>query len=113
MPQTRSCLAIGPDGAVYVTGASDGHYTAGTIHDYATVKYSRPRPYLTIEPDGGGGYFIRFQGIPGGAYRLQRASSVTGPWISMSPQTAPASGLVEFRDSFPPPGQAFYRARVE
>src|SRR5439155_681268 len=28
-PQTKSCLAIGPDGAVYVTGASDGNPTSG------------------------------------------------------------------------------------
>ena len=26
------------------------------------------------------------------------------------PQTAPTSGLVEFWDLFPPPGQSFYRS---
>src|SRR5438132_9166899 len=39
-PQTKSCLAIGPDGSVYVTGTSDGNYTTGTTYDYATIKYS-------------------------------------------------------------------------
>src|SRR6266404_4035359 len=53
--------------------------------------------------DGSGGYFIRFNGVPGVSYRLQRASGVTGPWTTSASQTAPASGLVEFWDLFPPP----------
>jgi hypothetical protein len=47
-PQTRSCLAIGPDGSVYVTGASDGNYTGGNTSDFATVKYITV-PVLAIE----------------------------------------------------------------
>ena len=66
-------------------------------------------PRLAIAPDGSGGYFIRFNGIPNSTYRLQRAPSVTGPWSTSAPQTAPASGLVELWDLFPPPGRAFYR----
>jgi len=68
-----------------------------------------PPPRLTIAPDGSGGYFIRFNGVPGSTYRLQRATNVTGPWTTSAPQTASASGLVEFWDLFPPPAQAFYR----
>ena len=83
-------------------------YVSGTISDILTAKYISV-PVLAIEPDGSGGYFLRFDGIPGHAYRLQRATSLTGPWIRSSPQTAPPSGLVEFWDLFPPPGQAFYR----
>jgi len=37
--QSRFALAIGLDGAVYVTGASDGDYSSGETPDYATVKY--------------------------------------------------------------------------
>jgi hypothetical protein len=47
--------------------------------------------------------------VDGSTYRLQRGASLGGPWLSSSPQVAPASGLVEFHDLFPPPGQAFYR----
>jgi hypothetical protein len=36
---TKRSLAIGPNGSVHVTGRSDGDYTIGTIHDFATVKY--------------------------------------------------------------------------
>jgi hypothetical protein len=67
-------------------------------------------PVLAIEGDDWGGYFIRFSGVPGYDYRLQRAPSLTGPWSSSPPQTASASGRLEFWDLFPPPGQGFYRA---
>jgi 6-phosphogluconolactonase (cycloisomerase 2 family) len=73
------------------------------------VYWPSTRPRLAIIPDGSGGYFIRFNGIPGNAYRLQRAPTVTGPWASSSPQTAPTSGVVEFHDLFTLPEQAFYR----
>ena len=80
----------------------------GKVSPYAAKAIVYP-PVLAIEGDGWGGYFIRFSGVPGSAYRLQRAPSVTGPWTPSPPQTAPASGLLEFWDLFPPPGQSFYR----
>jgi DNA-binding beta-propeller fold protein YncE len=73
------------------------------------VYWANTRPRLAIVPDGSGGYVIRFSGIPGSSYLLQRAPTVAGPWITSAPQTAPASGVVEFHDLFPPSGQAFYR----
>ncbi len=38
-PLTRSCLAIGPDGAAYVTGHSDRGASTSVNYDFATVKY--------------------------------------------------------------------------
>jgi len=100
-------MALDSSGNVLVTGSSWN----GTNYDYATIKYSATVPpvHLAIEHDDSGGYFIRLIGIAGSSYRLQRAPSVTGPWTTSSPQTAPASGIVEFHDLFPPPDQAFYR----
>ena len=69
-----------------------------------------PPPQLTIVSDASGGYFIRVQGTPNLTYRLQRAHSLTGPWSTSAPQTAPASGLIEFHDLFPPSDRAFCRA---
>jgi hypothetical protein len=66
-------------------------------------------PTLTIVPEGSGGYFIRCAGHAGFIYRLQRDTSLTGSWPTIDTQTAPASGLVEFHDTPPLPGQAFYR----
>src|SRR5207245_11083769 len=79
-PGSGTCLGLGPDGSVYVTGGS----SAGTTYDYATIKYSL-RPQLTIEQDGNGGYFLRFEGVPGSSYRLQRATTLTGPWTTSAP----------------------------
>ncbi len=64
---------------------------------------------LALAPDSSGGYLISFKGIPDLTYRLQRAASLTGPWNILSTQTAAASGLIEFHDTNPLPGQAFYR----
>jgi uncharacterized repeat protein (TIGR03803 family) len=96
-------LILAADRAFYSTTYNGGDLDFGTVFRFATAEL------IAIVPDSTGGYFIRFNGIPGSAYRLQRATSVSGPWTSSAPQTAPASGLVEFRDLFPPPGQAFYR----
>ncbi len=39
LPATNSCIAVGPDGAVYVTGSSYGGYPGSPAFDFATVKY--------------------------------------------------------------------------
>ena len=66
--------------------------------------------HLAIERDGSGGFLIRYTGAPDVTYRLQRAPSVTGAWSDLATNTAPASGLIEYHEMSPPPGQAFYRA---
>jgi len=64
---------------------------------------------LALVPDGSGGYLIRFDGIPNLTYRLERASGIAGPWDTIDTQTAPASGLIEYHETSPLPGAAFYR----
>jgi hypothetical protein len=58
-------------------------------------------PTLAVAPDGSGGYLL--------GYRLQRAPSATGPWSDLATNTAPASGRIEYHETSPPPGAAFYR----
>ncbi len=53
---------------------------------------------------------LRFTGVPGCTYDVQRAPTVTGPWTTISSIIAPASGLIEYADASAPPGQSFYRA---
>jgi len=64
---------------------------------------------LAVSPDGSGGEFVRFNGISGNTYQLQRASFVNGPWTTNATITTATSGLVEFHDTNAPPSQAFYR----
>jgi hypothetical protein len=66
-------------------------------------------PVLTLEHSASGTNFIRFSGVPGTAYHLQRAPALTGPWPNIATNTAPTTGRMEIRDGSPPPGQGFYR----
>jgi hypothetical protein len=89
--------------------AGGGFMTAGGKPSAYAARAVVYPPVLKLEPDGGGGYFISFSGVPGSAYRLQRAPDLTGNWSDLGTNTAPASGHVEFQDGFPSPGQGFYR----
>jgi hypothetical protein len=55
------------------------------------------------------GYYIRFTGLPGVSYDIQRAPALTGPWTTIATIVAPQSGGVEYHEVNPPPGQSFYR----
>ena len=64
-----------------------------------------------------GDVHLRFNGIPGRIYEIERASFVTGPWRSPPPNdqpfaviTMPSSGIVEFVDTLAFfSSQSFYR----
>jgi hypothetical protein len=73
-----------------------------------TVVYREMLPTVSIDlvPTG---VQLRFPGESGVAYKIERAPAVTGPWETIAMPTAPASGLIEYHDMNPPPGQAFYR----
>jgi len=45
--QTKWGLTIGADGAVFVTGGSDGTESIATVYDYLTVKYVSPPEIIT------------------------------------------------------------------
>jgi hypothetical protein len=102
-----SVAALAVSGSYLYAGGS--FTTAGGKVSAGLAKAIVNPPLLSIEPDGFGGYFIDFSGVPGSAYRLQRATKLSGEWTTSAPQTAPASGVLEFWDLFPPPGQGFYR----
>ncbi len=97
-----TALALDRNGRLFVTGNNS---------NYVTLRYpsSFPSVHLEIQRDASGDIFIRFNGVPDADYRLQRAGNIQGPWNTSGPLTAPASGLVEFWDLFPPAGQGFYR----
>lgn len=107
--ETPGCLAIGPGGAVVITGASyNGVENGYANYDYATVKYLDPITLITYLPDEGG-YRVQFPSNPGNRYAVQRAPAVAGPWTTLSTVSAPPSGYVLYTDASPLPGAGFYR----
>ena len=54
---------------------------------------------------------LRFAGIPGYSYAVQRTTDLTPPvaWATLHTTNAPPPGLFDFIDETPPAGAAFYR----
>ena len=60
---------------------------------------------------GTDGARVRFAGIPGFTYTIERSTDGTN-WTATGSVIAPANGLFEFLDSAPPAGSVFYRTTV-
>jgi len=63
-------------------------------------------PKLTMLTEGG--MEIRFQGIPGRSYQIQRSTDLS-TWSSIATVTANSTGGILFVDESPPQPSAFYR----
>ena len=55
------------------------------------------------------GYLVQFAGVPGFAYRVQRAPTTSGPWVTLASVTVGTLGLGQYEDPSPPADGAFYR----
>ena len=62
---------------------------------------------LSLRTDGGG-FLVRFAGVPGHSYEVQRAPEITGPWTTVATIVAPVYGIIAFQDATPLPDRAFY-----
>jgi hypothetical protein len=60
---------------------------------------------ISVTPNG---FLVRFAGIPGREYDLQRSGDLS-TWNTLTTLTAPLHGIMEYEDTNPPPGAAFYR----
>lgn len=106
---TSGGLAIGPNGSIAVTGSS-AVFTR--TYDFATVVYweQLPAVEIAIVPEG---VRLRFPGIPGRTYEVQRAT-VLGTWTTIGTVTAPSDPvLTEYVDSDGLSARAFYRIKGE
>jgi hypothetical protein len=103
---------VGTDSFTYMV--SDGR--GGTAMATVTVQvYSENDP--TVNSIGAitlvdGHIHVRFAGIPGFTYEMQRAPGFSGPWATIGSFTVPDNGLVEFVDPDSPAGTAFYRTAM-
>ena len=56
----------------------------------------------------GAGVTVRFTSMPGSTYRLQRAGTLGGNWLTSTNLLVPTNGVAEFTDP-PSDPSAFYR----
>ncbi len=69
----------------------------------AVVNTVRP-PVVT-----GGTASFSITGLPGKTYQVQRAESLSGPWLNIGTLVIEPYGLGNYADSNPPSGRGFYR----
>jgi hypothetical protein len=93
-------LALGPNGTIAVSGSSSC--------DFATVVYREVPAAVSIHLISAGAR-VRFSGISGRTYHIERAPAVTGPWSTINTQAAPGSGLFEYLDTNALAPAAIYR----
>ena len=89
---------------------SDGQGGTATAQLLVTVReYDSSATQLGLAAMSGGWHFS-FAGVSGRTYRVQRATSATGPWTDAASVVMPASGVGTYDDTNPPGGTGFYRA---
>lgn len=101
----------GVDGFTYtVSDGWGGTSIPGTVFINVSSPQGTPPGPLTLVVDPAGGSVTgSFTGSPAVIYGFERSTTLAGAWQVIDTAVAPASGVVSFRDSNPPPGKAFYR----
>jgi hypothetical protein len=88
---------------------TDGYDNSiGTLEINVVAGVVPPKNNIGIQKSGVG-FNLRFNGVSGKTYKLQRAENIEGPWVTVSTQIAPSYGLIDFEDNTPLPNRAFYR----
>jgi hypothetical protein len=99
----------GNDSFTFTVRDSHNGVTTGTM-DILVVSGALPAPnQVLLLPRPGGGFLMRFAGVPGRSYNIQRATTLGPPdWAIIATRTAPPHGIIEFEDTTVLP-TAFYR----
>jgi hypothetical protein len=109
-PQTKPCLAIGSDGAVYVTGTADGLF----LSDFLTVKHVwRTEIGIQLLPTVPPKVNLTLSAAPNSTWAIERAPEFTGPWTNLSPLLIGTNGSAQFQDTNSPYPVGYYRARLQ
>jgi hypothetical protein len=117
-PSSGGLFALsGTIGQPDVGAMSGGNYSlAGGF--WRAIPTPPPAPTVIELSVNGGLVYLRFNGIPGRTYDIERARFVTGPWPPTIPSlvsiTMPIGGSYSFVDTSALPGvsQFFYRTRL-
>jgi hypothetical protein len=88
---------------------SDGHGgTATAFVDVMVVSGNLPSQNQVMLIQSGSSIVVRFAGIPGLSYSVQRSTDLQ-TWTPLAVRTIPNHGILEYEDTNPPVGSAFYR----
>ena len=105
---------VGADAFTYTI--SDGRGGMATATVLVTV-YSQDAltPNILSLTTSGSTATLRFAGIPGFTYHVERTPNMTAPvsWSDLGSIVVPANGIAEFVDTAAPVGSAFYRTAGE
>jgi hypothetical protein len=103
---------VGADKFTYTINDGRGAATVVDVQLSVTADVSLGLNQLGLPVLTNGVVNIRFAGIPGRNYALRRTQDFVS-WTSISTNTAPVWGIIEFVDPAPPVGTVIYRTRQE
>jgi uncharacterized repeat protein (TIGR03803 family) len=99
---------LGIDAFTYNISDSEGRSGTGRVFVQVLSSNQISGNRLLLSPIWGT-YVLSFGGVPGRTYSVQRASTVTGPWLTLAPVTVVSQGFGTWADTHPPADAAFYR----
>lgn len=97
----------GTDSFNFYVRDSRGAGGTGTVQ-VLVVSGSLPSQNTIVIQLAPGGVLVRFAGIPGRSYQVQRSTDLV-TWGTIYTTTAAPYGVIEYLDTTPPPGFAAYR----
>lgn len=120
---TNGCAVVIGDGTVTYTPISE--FTGSDLFTYtiydgwggtaegnvsvSVIAGNAPSSNMLQPVYSPSGVLINFAGIIGYTYSVQRAPTVTGPWVTIGSAIIASTGFGSLLDSSPPPSSAFYR----
>jgi hypothetical protein len=117
-------FTISPANATFVQGVNtidflvqnqdaNTGYTGLRVDQLSALgKLLPPLPPLTITLNGSGQPVISFTGVAGTSYPIQRSTELSSGWSEISTIVAGPGGAVQYTDTNPPAGRAYYRTAV-
>ena len=96
---------VGTDSFTYSIADARGGVATATV----TVTVSSGASQAQDIAYSPGGVTVKFAGVPGWSYNVQRATNSAGPWTVVHTTNAPATGLFTYTDNYPPDPTGYYR----
>ena len=96
---------VGSDSYTYSIADARGGVATATV----TVTVSSGASQVQDIAYASGGVTVKFAGVPGWSYNVQRSTNSAGPWAVVHTTNAPATGLFTYTDNYPPSPTGYYR----